>query len=111
MLTWIPSLLKIFLEKYFITTIASVLGTIVAMAFTPDGYWLLQKLGVWYYIGIFCFAFLFIHGCYCGIKFTVQKISENQQKKQEEEKLLEQTMTAFDHCSQKQRDIAYRRKR
>ena len=107
MLSWIPSCLKIFLEKYFITTIASVLGAIIAIAFTPDTYWLLQRLGVLYFIGIFCLCFLLFYGCTNIVLFIKEKICEWEVDSIEKQKIIDDIRTFYDLCSQEELDIAY----
>ena len=107
MLSWIPSCLKIFLEKYFITTIISLLGAIAATAFTPENCWLVNKLGAWYYIGIFCGCFLSSYSVkYCWQNIKV-KIKTRQAKLSYEQKEAENIMTLFDLCSPKELIMAY----
>lgn len=107
MLTWIPSLLKIFLEKYFITTIAAVLGAIVATAFTPENYWLLQKLGILYFLGIFCLCFLIFYCCANIAQFIKKKTCKWRLACIKEDENTEEIMTFYDLCSQEELDIAY----
>ena len=107
MLEWIPSLLKILLVKYFITTIVAVLGAIVATAFTPDNYWLHHKLGVCYHIGIFCLCFLIFHFLWRIILFSKNQINKKIKKNQERKRYCEQIMTAFDKSSYEELQMVY----
>lgn len=75
----ISEIFKIFLEKYFMSTVISLVISASIFAFTPDAFWLIErfsKLGYYF----FCFGVLFIL-----IQFLMWIINNNKRKKELQE--------------------------
>lgn len=64
----IGNAIKVFAEKHLIPAIISfIVGTVIYIL-TPDDYWVLAKINVvWYFLLLFCIAFILVHlvaACY-----------------------------------------------
>ena len=53
--------LNAFIENHLLATIGAIFLSILSIAIIPDGFWMLNKLGIdWYRLFLFSFYFLLI---------------------------------------------------
>lgn len=105
-------ILKIFLDKYFINTLVSIVGTIITVAFTPNIFDINDRLDdTSYKVLLFCIYFLlfvfikFIYDEIVKVKHKCKSKKEYSKSIQEQNNMvLEELWTAVDGFSQKDRD-------
>lgn len=110
----IASILKVFLEKYFIPTIISVVGAILTLLYLPDKYsWTTDKIGTVGFViliagVIFLFLSLLIH-IFKSIneyKFRHSMIIDSQKQDiRDSEKDIDTFMSFFDGVSPDEREL------
>ena len=99
---------KKFLDKYFLTTVATIPLTTVVWLFTSDKNWIIQKLGAFIYCSCaFCICFLLIHGIYRMWQHIGKAQKEKRRKIQFIDNEIEEFMDFFDTCEPWKRDLAY----
>ena len=100
--------LKLFLDKYFLTTVFAIPLTSLVRFFTPENNRIIQKLGnSTYCLCVFCVCFLAIRFLVC-CKQTVRKQRRERRKIREfSYEMDEAIMTFFDKCAPEKRELAY----
>ena len=83
-------IVKIFLEKHFIPTVASIALGLTAMICIPSDFYAIEKIGVdWFRVFLFCLSFLIVEGLNKIYRYILKKGAERKEiiKKQEESEL------------------------
>lgn len=94
--------LNAFIENHLLATIGAIFLSILSIAIIPDGFWMLNKLGIdWYRLFLFSFYFLLIKFVSHLMGVIPIKISNKRFFKKEAEKkqqdILDSWQNLFDH--------------
>lgn len=110
----IASILKIFLEKYFIPTVISVIGGIITLLYLPDKYlWMTNKIGKVPFVILATGIIFLIVYLIIGIRNRINNYktnlyltrNANEQKIRDSEKDVDDFMTYLDGVSEEEREL------